>query len=84
MGLVYSYSKSDMNLEGNKDKISMDDDDFVKIKKPELPTAFLNNYLAKKHLPIIYESSEENESDKYDVDLLDTDEKIMLDDVFGI
>ena len=51
MGLVYSYSKSDMNLEGNKDKISMDDDDdFVQIKKPELPTAFLNNYLANFEL----------------------------------
>jgi len=82
MGLIYSSNKSDMNSDENG-KISTDD--FVKIKKPELPIKFLHNYLVKKHLPIIYESSDENETDMmYDVDLLDPDKKIMLDDVFGI
>ena len=84
MGLIYSSNKSDMNLD-EKRKISSDDD-FVKIKKPELPIKFLNNYLTKKHLPIIYESSDENETTDmmYDVDLLDANKKSMLDDVFGI
>jgi len=83
MGLIYSSIKSDMNSYENR-KISSDDD-FVKIKKPELPIKFLNNYLTKQHLPIIYESSDENETDlMYDVDLLDSDEKNMLDSVFGI
>jgi len=84
MGLIYSSNKSDMNSGENR-KISPDDD-FVKIKKPELPIKFLNNYLTKKHLPIIYESSDENETTDmiYDVDLLDPNEKNMLDDVFGI
>ena len=83
MGLIYSHNKSDLNLDENTDNKS-GDDNFVKIKKPELPMTFLYNYLTKKHLPIIYESSDENESEKYDVDLLDPDIKSMLDEVSGI
>ena len=83
MGLIYSANKSDKNLEENKIVI---EDDFVKIKKPEKPILFLNNYITKKHLPIIYESFSDIEDDEeeYDVDLLTHDKKKMLDDVSGV
>ena len=83
MGLIYSANKSDKNLEENKIVI---EDDFVKINKPEKPILFLNNYITKKHLPIIYESFSDIEDDEeeYDVDLLTHDKKKMLDDVSGV
>lgn len=91
MGLIFSYDKEE-NDKKSCDKLNSEkpdgkkilDEDFVKIKKPEVPIKFLNNYFAKKRLPVIYESSEENEIEKYDVDLLESDKKNMLDDVCGI
>lgn len=82
MGLIYSRNISNVN--SVKDEQVLVEDDFVEIKKPVFPILFLNNYINKKHLPIIYESSSDDEDKEYDVDLLDQDKKYLLDSVFGI
>jgi hypothetical protein len=87
MGLIYSTNKSATDFEEFKVKI---EDDFVEIRKPEKPILFLDNYMTienfriKKKLPIIYESSEDENDCEYDIDSLEQDKKLYLDDVFGI
>lgn len=86
MGLIYSTKKSASDFEEFNVKI---EDDYVEIKKPEKPILFLENYMTIenfriKNLPTIYESSEEEDNDNYDIDLLEQDKKLYLDDVFGI